>query len=482
MIFSDIFIRKQTYIVDESIFYNNKKKLEVAEYVYHENADLNLNMNEDRYLQKNDGPAEQIRIGKFNIRQFYTSTDNEKVRIKLSSLITTINTLFINVFIIFKIFMSVVNLKKAKKNILEKVFYINRQSEAEANANANDSSNTKYNFNSIVGLKDEDNSKCELRNTVKRSFFIDNEKIRKILFANKESTFSDFNKKKLKEDKDFSQERVGNERAIQLDDFQFQEKYEGQINDSENNNKGRKVSFFESININNDNDISNIGSKKEESFQDIINKTGVENDLKNKMLINKNSNDNNSDTIEKYKQSNPSNTISVDDFNENHNKGKQRPNRDQKRPTMLSTIKKLFSSENKLTRKINMRTIFKMIICCKLKKINKIKKIYSFAEEKFDDYVNIQTYIKKMQDIESVKSILFNEDGETLFNFVSRPRISILFDENENIIHNKKTIIPMLTCQNYQENLYKKFLSINNKTSKTDLEKKLMQVFIEKLN
>lgn len=476
IISSSIFIKKETFLEDDGIFYANPKKLVIAEYEKHDTFNLFQDISN---LNKGSKSPPQIDIGKFYIRQFFTSVAREKIRIKLFSLFTKINTLFINVFIIFRIFMTAVNLKKAKKNILENVFYINTQNEANAK-DANIKFKFKSNASNSVGFNGNKSANNSLkRSDDKRSFFIDNEKIKQKLFANQESIFLEFNKKQMNnEDLDYSEQRLDSEVEVQLDDLK--EKYEEPF-DSNGIKNATKDSYFESINIINDNKNNDfIINKKEESFQDIINKSS-ENDLKNKMLSNDNNNFNN--VIDINKTNNSSNLISESNFTENNdNKGNVKANKLQKNPTMLSTMQEKFSTGNKLNGKINLRSIIKMFICCKFKQINKIKKIYSFAEEKFDDFVNIKNYIKKIQEMESLKRILFNEDAQTLFNFVSRPRFSIIFDENDNIINNRKNNIPKLSCLNYQENLYKKFTEINNKSSKTDLEKKLMQVFTEKLN
>jgi hypothetical protein len=372
-------------------------------------------------------------------------------------LLTKINTLFINVFIIFKIFISVVNLKKAKKHILENVFYINTLNEV----NSEESFNDFKIINTNNGLK-KDNKISDIKtNHDKRSFFIDSEKIKQKLFSNQESIFLEFNKKQFN-DLDYSEEHLECKNELQL--YHLKNKVEGAHNND--GSRERKDSFFDGINI-------SIDNKKEENLQHAINNS-PENDLKNKML-------NIANKLTDKQNQGFSNDNNLNILN-NKTIANQKPNKNKKRLTMLSTIKEKFFNENKLNRKINLRSILKMFICCRFNQINKINKIYSFAEDKFDDFVNIKNFIKKMQEMESIKNILFNEDGQTLFNFVSRPRFSIQLDENENIITNKNPNSPKLSCFNNQENLYSKFLSINNKIGKTDLEKKLMEVFIEKLN
>jgi hypothetical protein len=70
---------------------------------------------------------------------------------------------------------------------------------------------------------------------------------------------------------------------------------------------------------------------------------------------------------------------------------------------------------------------------CKTKSVKVKTEIHQKAADKFNYYMDIFTYIKKMQEIDLIKYLLLNKDQITLFNFISKPSISLLYGVSDDI-------------------------------------------------
>jgi hypothetical protein len=60
--------------------------------------------------------------------------------------------------------------------------------------------------------------------------------------------------------------------------------------------------------------------------------------------------------------------------------------------------------------------------------------LYKIAVKKLNYYLDIFTHIKKMQEIDTLKFILLNKEQLNLFNFISKPSISITTNSNKELI------------------------------------------------
>jgi len=81
----------------------------------------------------------------------------------------------------------------------------------------------------------------------------------------------------------------------------------------------------------------------------------------------------------------------------------------------------------------NICEILMKALRCKTKTVKVKTEIYQKATDKFNYYMNIFTYIKKMQEIDLLKYLLFNRDQINLFNFLSRPSISLAYGVSDDI-------------------------------------------------
>jgi hypothetical protein len=78
---------------------------------------------------------------------------------------------------------------------------------------------------------------------------------------------------------------------------------------------------------------------------------------------------------------------------------------------------------------IKISDLFCFIFCCK--SIKKKKKIFVNAEKRFNNNIDLVTFMKKMQEIEILKFLLLDRDTLRLMNFISKPCISYTNKEIE---------------------------------------------------
>lgn len=70
---------------------------------------------------------------------------------------------------------------------------------------------------------------------------------------------------------------------------------------------------------------------------------------------------------------------------------------------------------------------------CKTKRQSLQNKFYEKASKKMVYYFDIYSYIKKMQEIDIIKYLLLNKDQVKLFNFISRPSVSMSYSDSDDI-------------------------------------------------
>ena len=107
------------------------------------------------------------------------------------------------------------------------------------------------------------------------------------------------------------------------------------------------------------------------------------------------------------------------------------------------------TSNNKIKKKfiyrISTAQIIKSIYCtCFSHKLKKKKKFYDLCKEKLNNYLDINNYIKSVQDINLLKYIIFDFDQLLLFNYLERKAVKIndkkenkIYDRYKNKIENK---------------------------------------------
>ena len=99
------------------------------------------------------------------------------------------------------------------------------------------------------------------------------------------------------------------------------------------------------------------------------------------------------------------------------------------------------TSNNKIKKKfiyrISTAQIIKSIYCtCFSHKLKKKKKFYDLCKENINNYLDINNYIKSVQDINLLKYIIFDFDQLLLFNYLERKAVK-LNDKKENKIYDR---------------------------------------------
>ena len=91
-------------------------------------------------------------------------------------------------------------------------------------------------------------------------------------------------------------------------------------------------------------------------------------------------------------------------------------------------------------------------------------------------YLDIITYVKKMQEIDILKYLLLNKDQVNLFNFLTRPTVSMLYSDSDDIYQSiqKRENKTKITSREIEE-IVQSYNTIKNNND--DLNKKLFYLF-----
>ena len=121
------------------------------------------------------------------------------------------------------------------------------------------------------------------------------------------------------------------------------------------------------------------------------------------------------------------------------------------------------------------KSIFNYLFFCCSSKIKRKKFLLLEAENKINYYLDIQTYIKTVQEIELLKEILFDKASLILFQFLSKASLKIL---NEHIVFNQKFIKEFEQEKKIDENEIDKLYLIYQKmlSEKEDLTKEKLKL------
>jgi hypothetical protein len=147
-------------------------------------------------------------------------------------------------------------------------------------------------------------------------------------------------------------------------------------------------------------------------------------------------------------------------------------------------IESIISSKKKIKiSKLGSCAIFLSTIFCCIKTWKDNRGFIDQVGDKFQHYLDIFTYFKKMIQIDNLKYLVLNKHQVNLFNFISSPNITKNFDSSE--------------LKNYFEEEYRKKISLNreeifkinesyekliNPEIVTEFNTKLIQLFMQELN
>lgn len=145
------------------------------------------------------------------------------------------------------------------------------------------------------------------------------------------------------------------------------------------------------------------------------------------------------------------------------------------------SINKDMESERKQTRNpyiIKLSDICCFIFCCK--SIQKKQKIFKNAERKFNNNIDLVTFMKKMQEVEILKYLLLDKDSLKLMNFISKPCISLsnakIEDEEYNEFFEKMEDSNNMSNQDV-DSVKKSYDRIISKSYMTYTENRIIKLF-----
>jgi hypothetical protein len=118
------------------------------------------------------------------------------------------------------------------------------------------------------------------------------------------------------------------------------------------------------------------------------------------------------------------------------------------------------------------------IFCCK--SIKKKQKIFVNAEKKFNNNIDLVTFMKKMQEIEILKYLLLDRDTLRLMNFISKPCVSLTNKKIEDEEYQEFfDIFDNNTKMSYQsiDDIKKSYDKILKKQDMSFTEKRILKLF-----
>ena len=119
---------------------------------------------------------------------------------------------------------------------------------------------------------------------------------------------------------------------------------------------------------------------------------------------------------------------------------------------------------------------------CKTKNFNLKEKLHKKATKKVNNYFDKFTYVNNIQEIDIIKYLLLNKDQVKLFNFISKPSISMSYTNSDNIyinFHKNKLIKSKLKDEEIEE-IIESYKVLENKTD--NITKKICYLFDYEIN
>ena len=99
------------------------------------------------------------------------------------------------------------------------------------------------------------------------------------------------------------------------------------------------------------------------------------------------------------------------------------------------TVEKIYS-KSKTALNFNCFEILFRKCCWKSKRLTLKNLLYKKANKKLSYYFDVYSYIRKMQEIDILKYLILDKNQVNLFNFLSRPTISKLYSDSDDIYQN----------------------------------------------
>ena len=372
-------------------------------------------------------------VAKFKFRVSDTEKIITNTRKSLISLLVKIISFFIDIILTLGIIGELLNLRKAKTEVIEKSFYIVEEEENQENLTYSNSINSSNNNNFF---KNENEIKIEIEMKQKKLLDL---------------KIQDINKR-------FSKD---------ISNFDSINDNSNDSNNYPNNNSNIKKNIQEDFiyEENNNNNASN--SEDMDPDIDYINKYRTDKE-KIKSLI---SNDNKKDKGKYYEK----NDKYIDNDNNTNNDIDN---------YITKSKKSIMKKRNKLTKSLGLRRILSNILRCRCNRIYLAQKIFEKAEETFDNHMYIKSYIDKMREIECLKKFIFNQEEEKLFTNGIKP----ILKRNDFNLDKKEDEKGEENLDLEINQLYSKYIESDNKNLrlieliKESIELKKDDFIVKKLN
>ena len=404
---TNFFLKKNIYIQDSSVFkYSHERKYEYTQFE-HEETSYNYETITNYNVHNSTVEPLDLDIGRMYVRQYFIQKINLKTIEKFLYIIIRINTFIVNFFLIFGLINKILNLKKAKKNVLENLFQIITND--EENISATDyqmENNKKLNNNQSREKIDSHSNKKQNKNTK-------NEKNR--------NTFDLMETEDNNSSKDIVVELPLDNKEIIIEKI---------------------LKSREEIYVN--------GHKRRNGLNSEYN----QDDVKNSKVINS---INYNFTDKK-----------ITDFKNPQIKEKN---------FIISKIKKKIEKNKDLDNILGIRKLINLICSCKFREIKKLNQNFKNGEDKFDEFMDINNFIKKFQEIETIKYLILNEPEVNLFEFISTPFVKIDAKKISNTEDNKNILLPKFD----EEILMNNYFLINEKNVKNSKELRILDLFEKRI-
>jgi hypothetical protein len=119
--------------------------------------------------------------------------------------------------------------------------------------------------------------------------------------------------------------------------------------------------------------------------------------------------------------------------------------------------------------------------CCKHRKFKVKSKLHKKGKQKLHYAMDILTYIRKVQEVDILKFLLLNKDQMILFNFLSKPSVSLVSDH--------ETIDSLIQRNNNIEinpdevdRIHSSFNALFHQNKKSDVDMKLIDMFSSEID
>lgn len=149
-----------------------------------------------------------------------------------------------------------------------------------------------------------------------------------------------------------------------------------------------------------------------------------------------------------------------------------------------------FKIRRSKTLKLSTWDVLMKYLLCKLYKKKKFENhVYNEGQKKLNYYLDVLTLIKKSQELELIKRIIFSKDQQNLINFLSKPLISVFdlnfqnFGSNKNdfFSYEKMAILDKNITSEDLENILSSYKKLLNDLDKNETNKYIIKIFETKI-